>query len=375
MVKTKIAFFLSSITDGGQSKVSLDIASGLAERGYDVRFFFSSVSNDIFLDSVHEKLELVDIGIKPSLKSNLPLSLKTIIPLAKSLKRFNPDIVISGGNVNNCVAIIAKSIFRQKIKIITTEHADLTSCLNNTNPFYAKIVLRLMKLCYPRANIVAAVSQGVADDLAHNLDLNTKSIEVIYNPIVNDQLIMLSELEVQHPFLNQKNVPLIISVGRLSVQKNYENLIDAFHLFLKHSNANLLIIGEGPERLKLQNKIDELDLGDKVDLFGHTSNPYKYISRADLFVLSSLWEGLPTVLIEALACNTPIVSTDCPHGPREILESGKWGSLVPIENSKALSDAMLDMIDNPITGLTNRANDFTSEKSIEKYINTINATL
>jgi glycosyltransferase involved in cell wall biosynthesis len=180
------------------------------------------------------------------------------------------------------------------------------------------------------------------------------------NPVISDQLFSRATEPVQHPWLSSEGPPVILGVGRLTAQKDFATLVRSFALVCQKAEARLLILGEGEDRAALEALIAELGLGERVQLVGHVSNPYPYLRRSALFVLSSAWEGLPTVLIEALALGTPVVSTDCRSGPVEILEGGKWGALIPVGDFQSLAEAILKRL----------AQDWRNEvpdQALEKY--------
>lgn len=196
---------------------------------------------------------------------------------------------------------------------------------------------RLIKRFYPWADEVVSVSRGTATDLARTAGVASDRIEVIFNPIVTPELREMAAAPLDHPWFKAGQPPVVVSVGRFSQQKDFGTLLRAFSLVLERLPARLLILGEGPERSSLEALVSELGLDGSVDLPGWIRNPYPYMRRADAFVLSSRWEGLPSVLIEALYCGVPIVSTDCPSGPDEILDGGKHGLLVPVGDTEALA--------------------------------------
>ncbi len=188
----------------------------------------------------------------------------------------------------------------------------------------------LARRFYPWADTVIAVSEGVADDLVSCLGLSRAQITVIPNPVVSDDIEALANEPLEHPWFAPGAPPVLLAAGRLTTQKAFPTLLQAFARLVPERDLRLMILGEGPDRGALQAEIDALGLGARVALPGFDPNPFRYLARARLFVLSSAWEGLPGVLIQAMACGTPVVSTDCPSGPREVLENGRLGPLVPV---------------------------------------------
>lgn len=198
------------------------------------------------------------------------------------------------------------------------------------------------------ANAMVAVSEGVALDLRENFEVPADRLKVIHNPVDIERIQALATEAVDHPWLqNDPTVPVIIAVGRLAVQKDYPTLLRAFAALQNRRTSRLIILGEGDLRTALQTQISELGLGDRVDMPGFVGNPYAYMARATVFCLSSAWEGFGNVLVEALACGTPVVSTRCPSGPAEILDNGRYGRLVPVGDANALSNALAEQLDAP----------------------------
>jgi glycosyltransferase involved in cell wall biosynthesis len=211
-----------------------------------------------------------------------------------------------------------------------------------------RIMPQLVRWFYPWADCIVAVSQGVADDLRRFLKISDSRIQVIYNPVITPDLQVQVQADLNHPWFQNGEPPVIVAIGRLTAPKDYPLLIAAFARVLKSHRARLLILGEGEERSALESLIRELGLGNDVSMPGFVSNPFPYIVRSAAFVLSSRWEGLPGALIEAMYCGIPLISTDCPSGPREILLDGKYGRLVPIQDVDALSVAICDALDSKI---------------------------
>jgi glycosyltransferase involved in cell wall biosynthesis len=230
----------------------------------------------------------------------------------------------------------------------------------------------LARWLYPKAYKVVAVSQGVAADTARFYRLPLDKVEFIYNPVVTPELISLSMQPVEHPWFSPGEPSVILGVGRLTRQKDFSTLLRAFALVRRERPMRLVIVGDGEERARLCALAHQLGIDEDVLLAGFDANPYRYMRRASVFVLSSRWEGLPSVLIEAIACGTPVVSTDCPSGPREILEDGKWGKLVPVGDPDKLAEAIIDTLDNPPAyDPAVRAADFSVERAVEGYLNAL----
>jgi glycosyltransferase involved in cell wall biosynthesis len=191
------------------------------------------------------------------------------------------------------------------------------------------------------------VSEGVAASFAAGTGLPTESVNVIYNPVLTEQYWRAIERTPEHPWFAPGELPVIMGVGRLVAQKDFPNLIWAFAEVRSRIDARLMILGEGPDRAKLEQLVTELELGEWVSLPGFVKDPVSLMARAATFALSSVREGLPTVLIEALATGVPVVSTDCESGPREILRGGELGRLVPVGDSAALAEAITAALSEP----------------------------
>jgi glycosyltransferase involved in cell wall biosynthesis len=231
-----------------------------------------------------------------------------------------------------------------------------------------KFIPLLVRAFYPKADKIICVSNGVAQELINKYHLPKSKIQVIYNPVVAQDMFKKAEEPLDHPWFQPGQPPIILGVGRLTAQKDFETLIKAFALVRNKTETRLMILGEGPERTKLEQFVKQLGLENDVSMPGFVDNPYKYMKRSSVFVLSSRWEGLPTVLVEALALGLPVVSTDCPSGPAEILENGKWGRLVPVGAPKALADAILAAMNDERGKGVERAKEFSLDKIVNQYV-------
>ena len=222
---------------------------------------------------------------------------------------------------------------------------------------------------FPHAAHFIGISEGVSDSIATATGVPNGKITTIYNPAVPPDLHARMAEPTRHPWLEDSGAPVILAAGRLDGVKDYSTMIKAFALIARRRPCRLLILGEGPMRERLENLVHELDLDDRVALPGWVANPYAFMSRASLFVLSSIHEGLSMVLVEAMACGCPCVSTDCPTGPGEILRDGETGALVPVGDEAALAEAMERALDQPPDAsiLRRRADDFSVERAVEAY--------
>jgi glycosyltransferase involved in cell wall biosynthesis len=227
----------------------------------------------------------------------------------------------------------------------------------------------VMRLTYRRAHAVVAVADAMAEDLARMIGFPRDKITVVYNPAVTPEMLAKAQQPAPHAWLSPGGPPVLVAVGRLHEQKDFQTLLRAFALVRARRSARLIILGEGPERPALEAGVAKLGLTEDVDLPGFVPNPYAFMAGASQFVLSSRYEGLPTVLIEAMACGCPVVSTDCPSGPGEILDNGKYGRLVPVGDAAALAEAMEATLDAPppAAELKARADLFHIDRVIDSY--------
>jgi glycosyltransferase involved in cell wall biosynthesis len=333
--KDRIAFFLPGLYEGGAERVFLNLAKGVAERGYPVDLVLARAEGP-YLSQVPDCVRLVDL--------NAARVVASVSALSRYLRRERPAALLSA-LFANLIALVSRRVSGYPRRLIISEHNTLSSVTRNRADPRWQAYPKLAGWLYPWADEMIAVSNGVADDLARTTTIARDRIQVLYNPVVTPELREKSKADLDHPWFQANELPVIVSVGRLNSQKAFDVLIRAFARLIKKRSARLLILGEGEDRPMLEALIKELELEHSVRLPGFVQNPYPYMARAPLFVLPSRWEGLPTVLIEALYLGTPIVATDCPGGTREILKNGEYGQLVPMDCPESLADAMLKSLD------------------------------
>jgi glycosyltransferase involved in cell wall biosynthesis len=230
---------------------------------------------------------------------------------------------------------------------------------------------------YPGADAVITVSSDVREDLVTAIGLKRSSVTTIHNPVVDDGLRARAQQALQHPWFTSDAVPVILAVGRLTEQKDFATLLRAFKQVHAQRKARLLILGEGKLRKDLEDLANTLGIQEDVAMPGFVENPFHYMARASVLALSSQYEGLPGVLIQALACGCPVVSTDCPGGSREILEDGKIGTLVAVGDADGMALAILSQLDNPTSKdvLLRRAEDFSVEGGVSNYLALLDAVV
>lgn len=335
----RVAIFVPTMAGGGAEKSMLRLADGLAGRGFVVDLVVASAQGPN-LAHVSKRVRLVD------LKS--PRALFCMPSLIAYLRRERPDALLSTLDYANIIALWARKLsgFPQNLLINDQNTISITS--RHTRQRRQQWVPMLAKRFYPWANHIIGNSQGVADDLRQIIGTTKPPVEVVYNPVVTPELAEKVAADLNHPWFAADQPPVLLAVGRLTQQKDFPTLIRAFASLKNERNARLLILGEGPDRAALESLVSELGLSQTVSLPGFVDNPYAYMKRAKAFILSSRWEGLPTVLIEALFCGVPVIATDCPSGPHEILAAGKYGRLIPMQDERALSEAMQLALDDKI---------------------------
>ena len=331
----KIALVTSSMDGGGAQRAVAKLASGFAARGHHVDLVLAHARGP-YLRELPPEVHVVDLGV--------PRLAVAVIPLARYLRRARPDVVFSALDYVNVVAVVARAVARVDIPLVVSERNTVSVAVAHTTSRRTRWMPRLIRWAYPRADAVVAVSQGVADDLVAECGLPAGTVHVLNNPVVTPEVVRMRSEEVEHPWLRDRTVPVVLAVGRLVPQKNFSSLLEAFAMARRSGPARLVILGQGSLHPVLEEQAERLGIADDVSLPGFSANPYPAMAAADVFVLSSRWEGSPGVLIEAMSSGTPVVATDCPSGPRQILDGGRYGRLVPVEDTAALADALVDAI-------------------------------
>ena len=356
----RIALFVSSLHGGGAERVILEIAGELARRGLSVDLVLARAEGP-YMALLPDDVRLIDLDSSRTVTS--------FHKLIRYLYRDRPDALLSTLDATNVLALIVRKFFFRDLRLVVRQAIPLSLGITHGS-FKVRMIQRLLKCLLPSADAVVGVSSGVAEDLRRNVPRASDLILAIPNPVGIADIAEKAVVPIEHPWFNDEGGPVILSAGRLNVAKDHATLLRAFADVTGSRQARLVILGVGPERENLLELAQLLGVSHQVDLPGFMLNPFAYMSRAKVFVLSSLHEGFPNVLVQAMACGTPVVSTDCPSGPSEILEDGKWGRLVPVGDWRAMAEAIIDTLDNPLPSeqLISRASAFSAEASVDRYL-------
>jgi glycosyltransferase involved in cell wall biosynthesis len=275
----------------------------------------------------------------------------------------------------NLSAVWAAKLAGSRARVVVNERIEISHYVEERRGWRHAYLLPLMARTYARADAIVGVSDGVGDDLARATGIDRNRITTVYNPIVTRELLRQASESVDHHWFQPGTPPVVISVGRLADQKDHPTLLHAFAQARSQREMRLVILGgagntekTAERQAQLMGMARDLGVADDVQLLGYQANPYRYLARAGVFALSSRYEGLPTVLVEAMACGCPVVSTACP-GSVEILEGGRYGQIVPIGDAEALGRAITATLASPPDQdtLKRRSLDFSAERSVEHF--------
>lgn len=357
----RLALLLPNLHGGGAERVMLNLACSFAEQGLSVDLVLVKLEGS-YLAQLPPQVRVVNLGDRRLLLS--------LLALMKYLRRERPTVLLSAMDDVNVVALLIRRLAGVDTRIVVSAHNNLSEESQNATEMKRRLTPFLVRWFYPWADAIVSVSQGVAEDLASITGLPLECIHVIYNPVVTAKLLEKGMEQLDHPWFASGEPPVILGVGRLTKQKDFPTLIQAFALMQQSYSARLMILGEGEEQAHLETLVRELGLEEAVAFPGFVANPYAYMAQASMCVLSSAWEGFGNVLVEAMAVGTPVVSTDCKSGPAEILENGQYGRLVTIGDVKGLAEAIISTLVSPIDSevLRQRALKFSSERSLAQYL-------
>ncbi len=359
--KPLLAFFVPSLKGGGAERVVVNLAAVFAEWGYPVDVVVCQ-GEGVLREAIPARVRVVNLNASGVL---------TAIPfLAGYLRRARPAALLSVMDHANVAAVLARMLGGVRTRLVVSAHVALRTSGLAEPGWKVRLLQRLLSHTYRRADGIVAVSAGVAEELSALTSIPVTAMAVIHNPIVTPALLRASECPVNHPWFERSEVPVILSVGRLEPQKDMPTLVEAFALLRRDRNARLAILGTGSQEPQLRDFVARLGLDEDVWFGGFQANPFPYMRRASLLVLSSIYEGFGNVLVEGMACGTPVVSTRAPSGPSEILADGRFGRLVPCRAPVELAGAMAATLDTPADreALVRRASEFSAEAAGRRYL-------
>jgi glycosyltransferase involved in cell wall biosynthesis len=338
----------------------LSLSSGLAARGHSVDLVLA-LSEGPYMSQIPDNVRVVELGASRTL---------TALPaLVRYLRRERPRAMVAALSRANILALWARRITGIPERLVVNEQNTVSVLTRNAPQWRVRIVPSLARYFYRWASAVVGVSQGVADDLVESVSIPSELVKVIYNPGVTPELRQKAREDLTHPWFEEGQPPVLLAVGSLTPQKDFGTLFRAVARVIQQRPARCLILGEGSERDRLETMVRELGLEEHVSLPGFVENPYAYMARAAVFVLSSRWEGLPTVLVEALFCGASIVATDCPSGPREILRGGELGELVPVGQPEQLAASIGRVLDGSAPRPSPESwHPYTLETVVDQYL-------
>lgn len=375
--RAHIAVFIHGLSGGGAQHRTVTLVNGFARRGHRVDLIVVSGTGPL-RSAVAEDVNIVPlVSWRPGNPlGRLPRRVQLLLALprlARHLRRSPPEVLLSAASHVHLPVLWAHRLAGVDLPVVLRVSNHMSRSHAHVTPRARVLAPRLARASFARADRIIAVSRGVADDIATVTGYPAERIQTIYSPIVTPELRERARAGLAHPWFAAGEPPVVLGVGRVVRQKDFPTLIRAFARVRAARPARLLMLGRANKsrrRRALEELIDALGVRADVCLAGYVDNPLPYMREAAVFVLSSAWEGLPGALIEALACGTPIVSTDCPSGPREILADGTYGRLVAVGDAEGMAAAIVDALDHPPDRerLRARAQEFSADANIDRYL-------
>ncbi|QCQ21183.1 glycosyltransferase [Desulfoglaeba alkanexedens] len=359
-----ISLFLSFSGQGGVERMVLNLAEGL-QRLYGPVEIVAVKTRSRYLQNGSHSVPVRSLGVEHTLQS--------IPRLALYLRKTRPAALLAAKDRANQAAVLARALAKTPTRVVLRLGTTISAAIAHKSRLHKALWTVPIRILYPRADAVVAVSQGVAEDLERLLGRCPHTTVVIPNPVITPQLYAQAREPVEHPWFQLRGSPVLVGMGRLTTQKDFPTMLRALQKVRRAVPCRLVVLGDGPDRSALESLARGLDLAESVSFTGFVANPYPYLRNASVFVLSSIWEGSPNALTEALALGTPVVATDCPSGPREILRGGDVAPLVPMRDPDAMARTILDVLDNPpdTERLRQAATPYTVEHSARRYLDVL----
>lgn len=356
----RLAIFMPSFGDGGVERMLVNLAGGLVRRGIEVDFLTRSRAEPY--------LEQLDPGVR--LLETKRSGLFEVQPfMLRYLRDARPDFVLCGKDRAGRAALLARRLSGVAFGLVMRPGTTVSERLAGRSALKRWRTYRQLRDTYGKADAVVGNSEGVVRDIAEVARVPLSRMYLIRNPVVTPALAVQAAEPLEHPWFAADAPPVICGVGGLRTQKGFDTLLAAFATVRAFRPCRLLILGEGRLRDDLLQQARRLGVAEDFALPGFDPNPYRYLARANLFVLASRWEGSPNALTEALALGVPVVATDCPSGPREILRGGEVAPLVPVDDVPALATAIQQVLDDPGNAAQRRSavDEYTVDTCAARY--------
>lgn len=360
----RVAVLASFSGEGGVERMLLNLLRAWVDQGVDVDLLRIKRKGP-FTERIPAEVNTIDLPMGHSWGN--------IASLAGYFRNHPLRPLLAAKERAGQTALVARKLARTRNRIFIRLGTHLSTALKDKSAPRRWLRFRTARLLYPSADGIIAISQGVADDVARFAHLPGDMIQVIPNPVVSREIQEAAKEPMDHPWFNDGSDTVLLAAGRLTRQKDFSTLIRALAKIRESREARLIILGEGPKRAELENLTRQLGLEYVIDMPGFATNPYKFMAQADVFVLSSVWEGFGNVLAEAMSLGVPVVSTDCPSGPGEILQQGMVAPLARVSDPQDLAQTVLSVLENPPSPeiLQNAAADYGVEVSAKRYLDTL----
>lgn len=359
-----IAIVLHDLRGGGAERAMLRVARGLVAAGRRVEL--------VLIKGEGQYLKDIPIGVTLRVLDCARVS-RAIPALADYFRQTRPKAILSALTHMNLAVVAAARLSGISARLVLSERNQISSKAREAATLWQRALYRSVPMAYRGADRIVAVSNGVAQDLARFGRLPSSKISVIHNPVFDDDIELLAQASANHPWFEPSGPPIILAAGRLHKQKGFDVLLEAFATARAEIDCRLVIVGEGKERASLLATAERLGLAYDIDLPGFVENPFALMARAGAFVLSSRWEGFPNALVEAMACGAPVIATACPSGPDEILDDGRYGKLVPVDDPQTLANALIETLRNPpdTSASRSRAQGFSVSAAAKHYLDVL----
>jgi glycosyltransferase involved in cell wall biosynthesis len=362
--KKRVAIFIAFSGQGGVERMITNLARGMIDAGVAVDMVLIKARGE-HIKAIPAEARVFRLKSKHTATS--------LLELIRYLRNERPDALLAVKHRAIKTAVLARRLAGLDIPLAGRLGTTVSAALEGRGALKQWLWYRAMRSSYRHVDTIVAVSQGVADDVHAITGLSAERPRVIRNPVITPELFQQAAEPLDHPWFSDSDIPVILGAGRLTRQKDFPTLLRAFALVRQQRPCRLMVLGEGNDRAKLEQLAGELGISDDVEMPGFVVNPFKFIARASLFVLSSLWEGSPNSLTEALALGTPVVSTDCPSGPKELLAGGRYGPLVQMGDHQAMAEAIIAILAQPLDKATLRAAvaDYNRDACAAAYLQTL----